>query len=313
MLHRQYLKAAIKAGLPIVALSLAGKNSLKNKPVYENSLGKDILYTARAAMDGMNAGVAGWGAMPESLINEATGGKLNAKTGILDSRDEAEAEFRQSLSKVEREPLKKLAELGYYVPEMAMLQGRSGAGMKTAGKLLSKENAARIGLYDAKRLDENMQAGMDFEPALVNATIKAAVSTAQGRSGEGRSVPFNMTRSGGAGAANSVVNNLTDKMTGKKKNMRLVSGDEKEPAVFNLPQMRDGAARSILGSGLTNSLKGKGSVKGTDDSKKIGKNKSTTQKSNTSPNKTKQGIGRGLNATYENILKQKYEQSKRKK
>lgn len=304
------IKSVVDTNMPIWLSILAMKNGFKTKPTYKNSLGKDILYTARATMDGFNAGVTDWGALPESLINEATGGKLNEKTGILNLRDNAGKSYQDSISKIEREPLRRLAGLSYHVPEIAMLQGRTKAGVQGAGKLLSKENAARTGLYGTKRLNENTQDGMEPWSAVANAAMQAATATAMGRSGKGKSIPLNIARSGGAGAATSAANNFADKITGKKKNMKWVSTDEKKPAVFNLPQMKNGAARNVLGSSLTNNLKGKSSRTGTGERKSGTKKITSPKKMNT---KAKQGMDNGLNATYERILKQLYKQSKEKK
>ena len=311
MLHRQYLKAAIKAGLPIVALSLAGKNSLKNKPVYENSLGKDILYTARAAMDGLGAGLEEIENMFSWLDNKETYKKLEKVTGIPDWEHMHRDIYENSMSHIERKPLRKVAELGYYVPEIALLQGRARAGVTPKGKLLSKESAARMGLYAIKRWDENMQSGMDFEPALVNAVGKAMAGTVLSGGAKHFNTPFNVVKSAGLGAVNSVVNNLADKYTGKEKDMKWISGDKKKPAVFNLPQMRDGAIQNITKDAVTNNLKGSG--KGRGNSNKSGKNKTTLQRGRTNAVKTKQGVGKELNAAYKKILKRQYEQNIRNK
>ena len=149
------------------------------------------------------------GALPVSVINSLSGGKLAEKSDLvrvlLENRDEINEEFQDELAAIDSMPLRVIGSLGYAVPDILLFKGLGAAasgvkGAELAAKgvqaanlgskggflvdlgngakaLVSPKNAKVAAAYGSKYFDENLRSGMEPDEALRSAALQAAAAS----------------------------------------------------------------------------------------------------------------------------------------
>ena len=168
----------------------------------------DVKHTAKAFGKGFMAEVNNVGALPFSVINSLSGGKLAKKSDLvrvlLENRDEINEEFQEELAAIDSVPLYILGNLGYAIPDILLFKGLGAAasgvkGAELAAKgvqaanlgskggfladagnaakaLVSPKNAKMAAAYGGKYFDENLRNGMEPDEALRSAALQAAAA-----------------------------------------------------------------------------------------------------------------------------------------
>ena len=168
----------------------------------------DVKHTAKAFGKGFMAEVNNVGALPFSVINSLSGGKLAEKSDLvrvlLENRDEINEEFQEELAAIDSVPLYILGNLGYAIPDILLFKGLGAAasgvkGAELAAKgvqaanlgskggfladagnaakaLVSPKNAKMAAAYGGKYFDENLRNGMEPDEALRSAALQAAAA-----------------------------------------------------------------------------------------------------------------------------------------
>lgn len=168
----------------------------------------DVKHTAKAFGKGFMAEVNNVGALPFSVINSLSGGKLAEKSDLvrvlLENRDEINEEFQEELAAIDSVPLYILGNLGYAIPDILLFKGLGAAasgvkGAELAAKgvqaanlgskggfladagnaakaLVSPKNAKMAAAYGGKYFDENLRSGMEPDEALRSAALQAAAA-----------------------------------------------------------------------------------------------------------------------------------------
>ena len=169
----------------------------------------DVKHTAKAFGKGAMAEVNNVGALPFSVINSLSGGKLADKSDLvrvlLENRDQINEEFQEELAAIDSMPLRVIGSLGYAVPDILLFKGLGAAaggvkGAELAAKgvqaanlgskggflvdvgngakaLVSPKNAKVAAAYGGKYFDENLRSGMEPDEALRSAALQAAAAS----------------------------------------------------------------------------------------------------------------------------------------
>ena len=170
---------------------------------------ENVQHTVQALGKGFMAEVNNVGALPFSVINSLSGGKLADKSDLvrvlLENRDEINEEFQDELAAIDSMPLRVIGSLGYAVPDILLFKGLGAAaggvkGAELAAKgvqaanlgskggflvdvgngakaLVSPKNAKVAAAYGGKYFDENLRSGMEPDEALRSAALQAAAAS----------------------------------------------------------------------------------------------------------------------------------------
>ena len=170
---------------------------------------ENVQHTVKALGKGFMAEVNNVGALPFSVINSLSGGKLAEKSDLvrvlLENRDQINEEFQEELAAIGSMPLRVIGSLGYAVPDILLFKGLGAAatgvkGTELAAKgvqaanlgskggflvdagnaakvLVSPKNAKVAAAYGGKYFDENLRNGMEIDEALRSAALQAAAAS----------------------------------------------------------------------------------------------------------------------------------------
>ena len=169
---------------------------------------ENVQRTVKALGKGFMAEVNNVGALPISVINSLSGGKLAEKSDLvrvlLENRDQINKEFQEELAAIDSMPLRVIGSLGYAVPDILIFKGlgavaggvkgaelaakgiqaanlgSKGGFLADAGNaakaLVSPKNAKMAAAYGGKYFDENLRSGMEPDEALRSAALQAAAA-----------------------------------------------------------------------------------------------------------------------------------------
>ena len=185
------------------AFGAAGYPYPDSAPAPEN-----VQHTVQALGKGFMAEVNNVGALPFSVIDSLSGGKLAEKSDLvrvlLENRDQINKEFQEELAAIDSMPLRVIGSLGYAVPDILIFKGLGAVaggvkGAELAAKgiqaanlgskggflvdvgngakaLVSPKNAKMAAAYGGKYFDENLRSGMKPDEALRSAALQAAAA-----------------------------------------------------------------------------------------------------------------------------------------